>query len=122
MSLIIPGLFLGNIDDALNEKFLEYIKWAEEFEFGTLNLPKPDRVLFLDMPIEMSLELKRARTELKNGMSQDIMEKDEEKLVISSKTAKKIAEMFGWTTIDCGQKQLKSIDQIHEDILTKLGV
>lgn len=25
MSLIIPGLFLGNIDDALNEKFLEYI-------------------------------------------------------------------------------------------------
>lgn len=104
------------------ENFLNYLEWENKFEFETLGLPKPDKVLFLDMPIEMSLELKRARTELKNGMSQDIMEKDEEKLITSSKTAKKVADMFGWIRIDCGQNKLKSIDEIHADILTKLGV
>ena len=104
------------------EKFLEYLNWAEKFEFETLGLPKPDKVLFLDMPIEMSLELKRARTELKNGMDKDIMEKDEEKLIVSSNSAKNVAEMFGWIKIDCGQTRLKSVDEIHQEILTKLGV
>ena len=104
------------------EKFLKYLNWAEDFEFGNLKLPKPNKILFLDMPIEMSLKLKRERTELKNGMSKDIMEEDEEKLIIASNSAKKVAETLGWIKIDCGQVQLKSIDEIHEEILTKLGV
>ena len=104
------------------EKFLEYVKWAEEFEYDKLKLPRPDKILFLDMPIEMSLKLKRERTELKNGMQQDINEKDEAQLVNASNTAKRIADEFGWIKIDCGQEELKSIDEIHQEILTKLGV
>ena len=104
------------------EEYKRYVNWVENFEFNELKIPRPDKVLFLDMPIEMSLELKRARTELKNGMTKDIMEEDEEKLIIASNSAKKVAETFGWIKIDCGQKELKSIDEIHQEILTKLGV
>ena len=110
----------SRIDNASQRS--KYIEWVENLEYNVLKIPRPDKVLFLDMPIEMSLKLKRERTELKNGMSKDIMEEDEEKLIIASNSAKKVAETLGWIKIDCGQKELKSIDEIHEEILTKLGV
>jgi len=46
------------------DKFLD---WVVDFEFGKLKLPKPDKTLFLDVPIEISMKLARERAELKNA-------------------------------------------------------
>lgn len=34
-----------------------YISWAEDFEYNRFALPKPDSVIFLDMPVEISQKL-----------------------------------------------------------------
>lgn len=99
-----------------------FLDWLEDFEYHKLNLPKPDKILFLDMPVEYSMQLAHARTELKNGQSKDILEEDSGHLFKAYERAKYVAEKFKWTTISCVDKKLKTIDEIHLDILTKLGL
>lgn len=101
------------------DKFLE---WVEDFEYQKLGLVKPDKILFLDMPVEISMELARARATLKNGQAKDIHEKDDKHLTKAYERAKYVANKFNWITINCVQDKLKSIEEIHYDILTKLGL
>lgn len=99
-----------------------FLDWLEDFEYGKLNLPKPDRILFLDMPVEYSMQLARARSELKNGQTKDILEEDSSHLSKAYERAKYVADKFNWTTINCVDKKLKSVEEIHLDILTNLGL
>lgn len=99
----------------------EFLEWITDFEYGKLKLPKPDKVLFLDVPIEISFELAKKREALKNGCDKDILERDEEHLKKAYQRAKYVAEKFDWTVIDCVKdSNIKSIDEIHQDILTKI--
>ena len=99
----------------------EFLEWITDFEYGKLKLPKPDKVLFLDVPIEISFELAKKREALKNGCDKDILERDESHLKKAYERAKYVAEKFDWTVIDCVKdSNIKSIDEIHQDILTKI--
>ena len=99
-----------------------FLEWLEDFEYGKLNLPKPDRILFLDMPVEYSMQLARARSELKNGQTKDILEEDSSYLSKAYERAKYVADKFNWTTINCVDEKLKTVEEIHLDILTNLGL
>ena len=100
-----------------------FLDWIEDFEYGKLNLPKPDKTLFLDVPIEISMKLARAREELKNGESKDIHERDDNHLINAYEKAKYVAKKFDWLVIDCSNgESIKTIDEIHQDILTKLNL
>ena len=102
------------------DKFLD---WIKDFEYDKLKLPKPDVTIFLDVPVEISMKLARERSELKNGQEKDILEQDSEHLRNAYSKAKYVAQKFGWETIDCINNNLiKSIDEIHKEILTKLGL
>ena len=39
------------------EEWDQYLCWMEDFEYGKLGLPRPDLVLYLDMPVEVSQKL-----------------------------------------------------------------
>ena len=106
-------------EDSLVDGFLE---WLEDLEYTKLQIPKPDKILFLDMPPEASIKLARARADLKNGQSKDIHEKDDEHLIKAYQRAKYVAEKFNWITIHCVDKEIKSIQEIQEDILTNLNL
>ena len=100
-----------------------YLKWLEDLEYGKLKLPKPDKIIFLDVPVEISIKLARARDELKNGQEKDIQEKDDEHLIKAYNRGKYVAQKFGWEIIECEKDEnIKTIDEIHQDILTKLGL
>ena len=100
----------------------ELINWIDEFEFGKMRLPRPDKILFLDVPVEVSLKLANARVDLKNGQAHDIFEEDKNHMFMAYENAKYVAKKFGWERIDCiSDGKLKSIEEIHQDILTKLG-
>lgn len=100
-----------------------YIDWLNDLEFNKLKLPKPDKILFLDVPIEISMRLARERAELKNGQSKDIQEKDDKHLINAYNRGKYVAEKLNWLTIDCSKdNNIKTIDEIHQDILTKLNL
>ncbi len=105
------------------QKLDEFLDWIVDFEFGKLKLPKPDKTLFLDVPVEVSMRLARQRSELKNGESKDILESDDAHLKNAYEKAKYVAQKYEWVIIDCEKdKTIKSIDEIHKEILTKLGL
>ena len=101
----------------------ELISWVDEFEFEKMRLPRPDKILFLDVPVEVSLKLANARADLKNGQAHDIFEEDRNHMYKAYENAKYVAEKFNWERIDCVENgKLKTIEEIHQDILTKLNV
>ena len=115
-NMIHQSTRIENLDELDN-----YLKWLEDLEYGKLKLPKPDNVLFLDVPVEISMKLARSRNELKNGQEKDIQEKDDEHLLKAYHRGKYVAKKFGWEIINCEKDgNIKTIDEIHKDILTKL--
>lgn len=107
----------SKIDD-MNEK-LEFIKWEEELEYNTLGLPKPDLIFFIEMPVEKSLELARARAEYKTGESKDIHEEDTTYMTKSYNNGLALAKQLGWNIIHCVDENgnIKHIEDIHKEIM-----
>ena len=108
----------SKIDDM--EDKLKFIAWEENLEYDTLGLPKPDLIFFIEMPVEKSLELARARAEYKTGESKDIHEEDTTYMTKSYNNGLSLAKQLGWNIVHCVDKQnnIKSIEEIHKEIMT----
>lgn len=95
-----------------------YISWLNELEYGTFGLPKPDCVIFLDMPPAYSLRLRQERNALKQGLTNDIHEADQTYLQNAYDNAIGIATHQGWHTISCvANEQIRTIEEIHAEIV-----
>ena len=105
-------------DEAELNEFLEYV---DDFEFGTLGLPRPDIVFFLDVPVETSKRLANARAELKSGMQKDIHESDEDHLRNAYRSGKFVANKYNWEVISCvdDEGNLRSIEDINDEIYAR---
>jgi dTMP kinase len=77
-----------------------YIEWLTNLEFTLCKLPAPDKVIFLDMPVEVSQKLMSQRY---NGDEQkkDIHEANVEFLNACREAALYAAEKLGWVVISC---------------------
>lgn len=97
----------------------KFEKWLLDLEFEKLKLPKPDLVIFLDMPVEKSIELAHARKELKTGGTKDIHEVNEEYMKHCYNVGILTAKKYGWKIVPCTDSNggIKAIEQIHESIL-----
>lgn len=96
-----------------------YINWLEDLEYEKMELPRPDLVIFLNMPTNKALELISKRNNKITGEDKkDIHEKDKDYLEKSHKNACDIAERLKWKEIHCVNKngEIKSIDEIHEEV------
>jgi len=111
----------GKIHDAIKrDKFLD---WLNNFEFELLKLPRADKVIFLDVPPEVSMRLAREREGLKAGTSQDIHEQDSSHIIDAYNSGKYVANKYGWEVINCVENNnLKTINQIHKEILNKINL
>ena len=112
----------GLISDlAERDRFLEYV---DNFEFNILKLPRPDVVIFLDIPVEFSKKLADARAAYKSGNDKDIYEADVNHLKNAYNAGKYVAEKYGWLIIQCldNNGNLKTIDQIHNEIVKALEI
>ena len=86
---------------ALDQK-KEFIEWLEEFEYGTLGLPRPDKVLMLDMHWLAVGYIKSARpVENKTGMKNDIHEDDKDHIKYAYENVKYLAGHLGWEPVMC---------------------
>lgn len=77
-----------------------FIRWAEDYEYEKLGIPRPDAVLYLDMKYEIAMELVGGRSE-KTGQSKDIHEKDADYMERCHKAAAYAASFLGWHSIVC---------------------
>ena len=96
----------------------EYLKWLIELEYEKMELPKPDMVIFLNMPTDMAIKLMANRKNKITGEEKkDIHEKSSEYLKKSHANACCIANKYNWTEIKCVEDgRLKSIEEIGEEI------
>lgn len=95
----------------------KYLQWLEDLEYNKMELPKPDMVIFLNMPTDMAAKLMAERKNKITGESQkDIHEKNKEYLKKSYENACEIAKKYNWQEIKCVDKELKSIEDIGEEI------
>ena len=101
----------------LNEKS-RFIDWLYDFEYNKLDLPKPDVVVFLDMPFENSIELMKNRpNKIDSSAKKDIHESDLEYMKKSYDNAVYIANKYSWHTVSCVKDSaLISIEDISDEI------
>lgn len=95
----------------------EYLDWSADFEYNKIGIPKPDLVIFLDMPVEVSQRLMTSRYDGDEG-KKDVHESDVEFLNSCRRSALYTADKQGWVVISCsdGVNPL-SIDEIHNKII-----
>ena len=105
---------MEKIDEA---KWDEYLDWSADFEYNKIGIPKPDLVIFLDMPVEVSQKLMTSRYNGDDG-KKDVHEANVEFLNNCRKSALYTAKKQGWAVIPCsdGENPLP-IDEIHNTIL-----
>ncbi len=96
-----------------------FLSWLYDFEYKKLGIPAPDKVIFLDMPTEISQRLMDMRYDA-NGGHKDIHESDLEYLENCRKAALFTAEYSGWEIIACGRNgEPRTIEDIAQEVLAK---
>ena len=104
------------------EERQQFLDWLEDLEFGIYGLPKPDKVIFINMPPSYSRLLMAERDNKITGSAQkDIHERDLKYLTKSYESAIEIAKAYQWPIIDCVEEnKLLTIDAIHHKIYTEI--
>ena len=100
------------------EEWDTFLTWLEDYEYNKLGLPRPDTVVFLDMPIEVSQKLLEQRYDGDNE-KKDIHERDLSYLYRCREAALYAAEKKGWRVLPCsiGENPLP-IETIHNDLVS----
>lgn len=98
----------------------EFLRWLYEFEYDKLGLPRPDLIIYLDVPTDFTEKLLRGR-EASTNTQADIHEKDMQYLAACRKAGKAAAQYYGWNVIQCVKDgAMRSIEDIHEEIYQKV--
>ena len=98
------------------EKQGEFLKWLYEFEYDKLGLPRPDLVIYLDVPTSFTEKLMRHREQETNTRA-DIHEQDMQYLATCRQSGRTAAQYYGWNVVQCVKDdEMRSIEDIHEEI------
>lgn len=92
------------------EKMFE---WLEKLELGLLELPKEDTTIFLHMPTDISIKLKKETKEMLDGHERNVSH-----LRRAEETYLQLAKRYDWTTISCSSDGInpRSIEDIHQNV------
>ena len=98
------------------EKREAFLQWLYDLEYDKLGLPKPDLVIYLDVPTDFTEKLLRHR-EADTNTKADIHEKDTRYLATCRETGRAAAAYYGWQVIHCVRDgAMRSIEDIHQEI------
>lgn len=104
------------------EDWNKYLAWLQDYEYEKLELPRPDLVLFLDMPTQISQKLLSGRYDGDEG-KKDLHESNVDFLARCRQTALFAAEKMGWHTVACSHlgepRPIEAIQQDIQEIVSK---
>ena len=102
------------------EEWDSYLEWLEDFEYEKLGIPRPDAVIYLDMPVEVSQKLMTSRYE-GDESKKDIHEKNTDYLMKCREAADYSCRKLGWVRIECAENsEPLSAKEINGKILSAL--
>jgi dTMP kinase len=114
----------GKIKNA--KKRSEFIKWLDEMEYGVFKIPKPNLVLYLSVPLELSLRMMKERNKNSKrnyvGNKKDVHEVDTDFQKNSRASALWLSKTLpNFIKIDCAEKkEILSREIIHEKVLLEV--
>ena len=98
------------------ERREEFFRWLQDFEYNRLELPRPDIVIYLDVPTELTGEMLRKR-ENRTHTHADIHEQNMDYLRQCRAVGMDAATHYGWTVIHCARNgKMRSIEELHQEI------
>lgn len=98
------------------EQWDDFLNWLSEFEYERLGLPRPDGVIYLDMPTEVSQKLMSGRYN-SDESKKDLHEKNVDFLNACRRSALYAAQNQGWNVISCSENgEPRSIDDISQEV------
>ena len=93
-----------------------FLHWLYDFEYEKMGLPRPDLVIYLDVPTDYTEKLLRHREQDTNTKA-DIHEKDMQYLATCRESGRAAAAYYGWKVIQCVRDgAMRSIEDIHQEI------
>lgn len=93
----------------------DFLSWLEKTEYEELELPVPDLVILLDIPLGVSENLVKERA--RQGGSMDIHEQHLDYLRKCHDAYQELVNLYGWKRIPCTEKgKLRTIEDIGEDV------
>ena len=99
------------------EEWDGFIDWLFDFEFRLMDIPAPDKVIYLKVDPAVSQKLMTKRYQ-GDESKKDIHESNLEYLEKSRQAAQYCADKLGWETIQCDDgENMRTIEQIHVDVL-----
>ena len=93
-----------------------FVEWLFDFEYEKIGIPAPDKVIFLDMPVEVSQKLMTARY---NGdeSKKDVHEANVDFLIKCREAALYAANKYGWSVVRCAENgEPLPIEVINDEI------
>lgn len=95
----------------------KYLDWSNDFEYNKIGIPKPDLVIYLDMPVDISQRLMTSRY---NGdeNKKDVHEANVQFLNKCRESALYAAGKQGWAVVSCAENgEPLPVDEIHNKII-----
>ena len=93
----------------------QYTDWLFDYEYRLLGLPKPDLVIYLDIPVSLALSNIEKR-----GEAKDIHE-SENYITASRESALFSADRYGWHVLRCDREgKMRSPAEICDDIMKEI--
>jgi dTMP kinase len=98
-----------------------FLSWLGDFEYNKLGVPRPDLVVYLDMPVSVSQTLLQSRYDGDNA-KKDVHERDTAYLAACREAALYAAKKEGWRVIRCSENGApRTREAIARDVLALVG-
>ncbi len=93
-----------------------YLDWLYDFEYEKLGMPRPDKTIFLDMPVEISQKLLSERYD-GDESKKDIHEQNVSFLKACREAALYVGKRDGWKIVSCSDgENPRTIDDINAEL------
>lgn len=108
----------AKIDDP--EALEAFLGWLDHVEHSVFKLPRPDAIIYLDVPVAVRADLKaRAVAEQKHGATQgDLAEQDQAHQAAAEARAQTIvSQKNNWQRVCCAEAgEMRAREAIHADV------
>lgn len=116
---------ISNIHDEeeRKQKLMEFVKWLDMLEHEDFEIPRADKVIYLNVPLDYTIKLREKRAnKITGGEKQDIHEADNGHLKNASEAGMMAAKLLDWSVIECVKDgEMRSIEDISEEIWQKIN-
>ncbi len=109
----------GKIFEPIKRK--KFLTWLEKLEYDIFKLPRPDKVIYLDVPVTTSvglLQQSQQKKQYQKDGKKDLVEQSMDYLKNARRSALWLSRNSkNWIRIECVKNgELRSIEDIHNDI------